>query len=353
MGANVRKIGKNWYIDVCYEGKRKRKRVGPSKRTAQQYASKVSTDLITGKLFEISNNEQITLNDYSVRYLKEYSKVHKKPRSYQRDVVSIKALKSRLGNEYLNTLTLEKIEKYARDRADDPSPTRIGQKITGATINREIYCLSGVFKKAVREKLINANPVKGYCRQRENPRNESLSIEEIGKLLDIARPHIKRFIIIAITTGFRSFNIYNLRWEQIDLNSNKIHVDKSETKNEKDLYNPISNSLKLELLTTPEGKRKGYVLCKLNGEKYSRIDTAFHADLKKAGIDRKILIHDLRHTFGSQSTMAGVDPFTLKELMGHKHIQTTQRYVHLADEHKVKAIAQLDQRLNDNQHSKI
>jgi integrase len=58
---------------------------------------------------------------------------------------------------------------------------------------------------------------------------------------------------------------------------------------------------------------------------------------KRAGIE-DFRFHDLRHTFVSKLVMAGVDLYTIKELMGHSTIQMTERYAHLGPEHKAKAV---------------
>ena len=49
----------------------------------------------------------------------------------------------------------------------------------------------------------------------------------------------------------------------------------------------------------------------------------------------------LRHTFASRLAMAGVDLRTLAELMGHKTIQMTMRYAHLAPAHNLAAVERL------------
>ena len=62
--------------------------------------------------------------------------------------------------------------------------------------------------------------------------------------------------------------------------------------------------------------------------------------------------HDLRHTFASHLVMAGVDLVTVKELLGHKTINMTNRYTHLAQEHKAQVVAKLSDRMRavkDNQ----
>ena len=52
-------------------------------------------------------------------------------------------------------------------------------------------------------------------------------------------------------------------------------------------------------------------------------------------------LYDFRHTFGSRMAMAGVDLMTLRELVGHSSITTTQRYCHPTPEHKRDAVEKL------------
>jgi integrase len=66
----------------------------------------------------------------------------------------------------------------------------------------------------------------------------------------------------------------------------------------------------------------------------------FEDAVKKAGI-ANFRWHDLRHTFASRLVMADVDIRTVAELMGHKKIQMTMRYAHLAPEHKLVAVERL------------
>ena len=53
-------------------------------------------------------------------------------------------------------------------------------------------------------------------------------------------------------------------------------------------------------------------------------------------------LYDLRHTFGSRAAMAGVDLFTLKELMGHSTIAMTMKYIHPTPEHKRRTMARFE-----------
>lgn len=64
----------------------------------------------------------------------------------------------------------------------------------------------------------------------------------------------------------------------------------------------------------------------------------------KAGLS-DVRMHDLRHTYASVAVMSGIDPFLLKEIMGHKNLQTTLRYAHFADEAVQRAAASVASRL--------
>ena len=73
------------------------------------------------------------------------------------------------------------------------------------------------------------------------------------------------------------------------------------------------------------------------------IHKAFNSAVKRAGLDNlpgsgKLRIHDLRHCCGSALVMSGVDLETIRKLLGHRDISTTQRYLHVVDEHTKSAI---------------
>jgi len=71
------------------------------------------------------------------------------------------------------------------------------------------------------------------------------------------------------------------------------------------------------------------------------VRTGFQNACKRAGLT-DLHFHDLRHTFASQFVMAGGDLYILKEILGHKSINMTQRYAHLSPTYKVKAIDRMN-----------
>ena len=146
-------------------------------------------------------------------------------------------------------------------------------------------------------------------------------------------------MIVAVHTGMRKGEILNLRWDQVDFEKGIITL--TDTKNDQRRYVPMDEMVKS---TLREMERKNdYIFCGLcPGRPLVWIELSFRKVLEKSGIE-DFKIHDLRHTFASNLVMSGVDLVTVKELLGHKTIEMTLRYSHLAPDHKMRAVNILDQ----------
>jgi len=71
-------------------------------------------------------------------------------------------------------------------------------------------------------------------------------------------------------------------------------------------------------------------------------DKLFNQDLDKNDTKNKVVPHTLRHTFGSQLVINGVDIYTVQKLMNHKNLSTTMRYAKLNDQVKKDGVNRLD-----------
>lgn len=152
-------------------------------------------------------------------------------------------------------------------------------------------------------------------------------------------PYLYDIILLALNTGLRRGEIFGLKWNDIDLERRIIRI--TDTKNSEEKRVPIGDEA-IRILGKIPREESPYLFPSKKGKKLDNIANAFGTARNKAGL-KDFRFHDLRHTFASWLMMSGVDLFTVKELMGHKDIKMTQRYAHLAPEHKMAAVNKMSE----------
>jgi len=217
------------------------------------------------------------------------------------------------------------------------TPTRGGKPRALATWNNELVTMSALFKYAKRAKLIPANPFKedeaeSLKEHHNNARLRFLMEDEIIRLLDGCADHFRPIVETALFTGMRRGELFGLTWDMIV--AGKIRLPGWLTKNGEPRNIPVSDRLD-EVLTAQRRKnqmKSQHVFCNENGGRLLDIRAAFQGACRRAGIEN-FNFHDLRHTFASHLVMRGRALKEVQELLGHKDIQMTMRYSHLAPEY--------------------
>ena len=163
-------------------------------------------------------------------------------------------------------------------------------------------------------------------------------------------PDLKQKTMLAVlySSGLRISELCNLRCEDIDRSNMRLHITR--TKNRQDRYAILSqNALKLLIRYWHTcGKPKGFLFPKQRGQD-KPIDTFFlsrhiHAHEDRLGWERRLTCHSFRHAFGTHLYEDGVDLLTIKALLGHKSLNSTTVYVHLAHHATNLAVSPLDSR---------
>ena len=100
--------------------------------------------------------------------------------------------------------------------------------------------------------------------------------------------------------------------------------------------------MKIETQCLHEGyaPKNGEPLTEISDQYYRIVDRLFNQNIDDPR--EKVVFHTCRHTYASWLVMAGVDLYTVKELMGHDTIEMTMRYAHLAPNKFKAAIAALN-----------
>ncbi len=263
------------------------------------------------------------------QYMENYAKVNN--RAWKRDRDCMKNMEAFFGDCCLKDITPYQIEKY--------KAYRMRQGVKPNTVNRELSVLKRAFSLAIDWNMAEENPVRKvkFFRQPE-PKERILSEEEEERLIYASSEHLKPIIIAALNTGMRLAEILSLKWNQINLQKREIEVIK--TKSGKKRVISINDVL-FEMLNIL--KREGdfvflYLDPKTNEPRpIKSIKSSFTNACKRAGI-KEFTFHDTRHTFASRLVGRGVDLITVKELLGHSSVKTTERYTHTHKEEKKRAV---------------
>jgi integrase len=231
------------------------------------------------------------------------------------------------------------IEKFKSERRK--SLTKRGTQRSPASVNRELELLSGIFTRAVSERITETNPCsKVKLLKADNKRVQYLLDEEETLLFAQFKgrlAHLRPLVIVAIGTGMRRGDQLNLKWEKVDFQRGIIYVPNAKTG--KDYPVPMSSEVRevlLEMRRESGGSEYVFVNPK-TGKPYIDLKKGFKEACSLAEI-KNLRWHDLRHTFGTRIGEDGHSEATIAELMGHTDPRTTRRYTHGTERAKREAV---------------
>ena len=226
----------------------------------------------------------------------------------------------------LRDITPMLIEGFRRRRLSEH--TQYKRLRRPCTVKMEITVLSSIFALAQDNDLIGLNPCRKLRWKREETRSRRERVldhdEEKRLMLALTSyPEAHAAATLALNTGLRRMEILNLRSIDIDVTGNKLSVIGKGGKRRVVPLNPIAQQTLRQLLSTPTVE--GFLFHSRTGNTLSHKQGGFQAAVKTAKI-MDLHFHDLRHTFSTRLRQH-TDAFTLKEMLGHSQIQTTEGYV--------------------------
>ena len=331
-GKNLSR-GREYIVVIKMPGGKWIKRVcGSNLDVAKAIEAKIKTEIREGKFID-KKKPAPTLDEVWEKYL-EWAKVNKK--SWKDDFFNYEThLKPRFGEK-----TLDKISTFDVSNMIIELKNKLNKQerpYAMQTIKHQVALLRRIFNISINWGLYDGvNPASG--KKIEMPRidnrvTERLTKEEFGRLLVVLKAYEKsnvqaaHLIEFAIFSGLRRGEIFELKWDDVDLENGRIFLDNPKG-GKKELI-PLNRHALDVLKNHPRVKESPYVFPGKNGQKRKEIKTAWKHVKRVAGIDPGFRFHGLRHAYASFLSSEGVDLYSLQKLMTHKTIDMTERYAHI------------------------
>ncbi len=268
----------------------------------------------------------------------------KRPNTKDRERTSANQLRENFAGLKLNEITPALVAAYRDKRMQSVGPS---------TIQKDLALLSHLFTVANAEWSLDLKNPVATIRKPALPdsRLRLLSKDEARHLLEISKKsrnkNLYHYMQLLLHTGMRPSEGAGLTWGQIDVDARIIDLTITKTRPRRVPLTIKAIELLLEIMPEQCEKNKFVFLPENCSDIIRRrpnlfFRRAFENAVKKANIE-DFHMHDLRHTSASYLLMAGVDLRTLADILGHSTMQMVQRYTHLLDDHKLKAIDRIDQ----------
>ena len=184
--------------------------------------------------------------------------------------------------------------------------------------------------------LLKKDITSGIKRPKKEKKIPSvLNKEEVKKLISaINNKKSKLMVSLMYACGFRVSELLNLKVNDLNFNEKIGHIKQG--KGRKDRIFNISSSLELDLQKQAENqksKNQDFLFTGRRGKLSSRnIQKIVQKAALKAGIQKQVHPHTLRHSFATHLLESGTDIRLIQTLLGHASISTTELYTHISNE---------------------
>lgn len=262
------------------------------------------------------------LTDYQIRGRKNQRQVKSK----------VNHLLAYFGKDRARSITTDRIKVYIARRQE--------ANAAAAQINRELAALKRMFSLAVHaEKLPTAPYIPTLTEN--NVRTGFFEYAEFRALRDALPPFLRPVVTFGYYTGWRTTEVLNLQWRQVDLNAGEVRLDPGTTKNGKgrviyldgELFD-VMKEQRADVLSLQRERGEIIPWVFVNPETADRIRYFrrpwLHA-CKQTGLSGRIF-HDFRRTAVRNMVRAGVPEVVAMSISGHRTRSVFDRYNIVSEE---------------------
>lgn len=196
--------------------------------------------------------------------------------------------------------------------------------------------LKSFFNTGIELGYLSINPFNTVKPKKiQHVKKDVINYEQLGIILqNIINPSIKSLVEFTYLTGLRLGEVINIRLSDIDFKEKLLTVgsDTFITKSRKQRIIPLTEKAhKIALNSFPQNiniDKSNYLFCKNDGSPYSKdyISKTFKKSMLKSRLQIDVSFHSLRHSFSTNLAQSGTPINTVKELLGHANVRTTEIY---------------------------
>ena len=278
-----------------------------------------------------SNSDLLSQQDWTFsKIFSEYLRLRNKLKGRANDIYRFKNyLEKEFANITPSCVTQDDIERFKHNLQN--------RELKPATIRHVLELLRRLANFAAKNNLCSGLSFKIQMPKVENYKTEELTNAQLQKLMQVLEEEsdiqVSNLVRIALYTGMRRGELFNLNWGDIDFYNKTITV-KSDKKGDQPTIplNEMAEKVLVEHAHTENGSK--FVFPGRGGKKRTECKRPLLRIRKKAGLpDDFRILQGLRHVYASMLVSSGkVDLETLQSLLTQKSPLMTQRYAHLLDE---------------------
>ncbi len=226
---------------------------------------------------------------------------------------------------------LDKITRHALQQMHSD----LRSELSASSCDHHLGLMSRCLRLALDWKLITENPAQGLKKYNEdNRRDRLMTDDELQRLMAALDSDPARTACLAIRwcayTACRKGEALHLRFADINRDTNTWTIQAANAKSKKRRVVPLNSGALAILDELSVGNDSEWVfLNSKNGERLQSVDKVFQRVRRSAGLEQSgIVIHLLRHHGASAMLASGTDLASVRDILGHADISTTEKYLH-------------------------
>lgn len=350
---------KSIYLDIYDGGKRRyeflrlylvpevndnAKRINES---ALKKANEIKSKFVLGidRLDQKKNESSITMQEWLNEYCRRMENEREVSAATKGQTLAVKAIVE----EYLASIKKKniKLSKFGKTELRDFLiflRNYKGERVDHFSANTLVTYqqrIVAILNAALHDGLIERNPIELIEDEEkfEQPRSNKggLTVDEVMKIASTKHSNnqVRLGFLFACFTGLRLGDVRTLKWSEIiDMGTYKAII-KEQGKTKKQMAVPLCNTA---LMFLPEQQDDEFVF---HLPQYTWLNNSLQRIVKAAGIQKSVSFHTSRHTFATLTHSVCKNIKVVSNLLGHRSVETTQRYAGVIDEKRTEVVNKL------------